>query len=150
MSHGTAAYITQEDVLIGSLTVLECLMFIARLRLPTALSAATKRGVVDNILSEMGLHSCKDAFIGTWPAKGISGKPLLSLLQSLPLWYLHGNLPRHAPSSDKLLATYAYKQQQDHTTVAPHLHNSNSLDKCRKLVLLILLNQALHACAFYD
>ena len=98
MSHGTAAYITQEGVLIGSLTVLECLMFIARLRLPTALSAATKRDVVDSILAEMGLHSCKDTCIGTWPAKGISGKPLFSLLQPFPVACLLGKLSRHVPS----------------------------------------------------
>ena len=65
---------TQDDVLIGSLTVLECMMFVARLRLPSHLSTADKQAKVHQVLSEMGLLGCKDTFIGTWPAKGISGK----------------------------------------------------------------------------
>lgn len=74
LSHGTAAYVTQDDVLIGSLTVLECMMFVARLRLPSSMSNADKQAKVHQILSEMGLLGCKDTFIGAWPAKGISGE----------------------------------------------------------------------------
>ena len=74
LSHGTAAYVTQDDVLIGSLTVLECIMFVARLRLPSSVSNAERQAKVNDILSEMGLLVCKDTIIGTWPAKGISGE----------------------------------------------------------------------------
>ncbi|KAK9818551.1 hypothetical protein WJX74_006208 [Apatococcus lobatus] len=50
LTHGTAAYVTQDDVLIGSLTVMECMMFVARLRLPSSVTHADKLAKVNYIL----------------------------------------------------------------------------------------------------
>jgi len=48
----------QEDVMMGTLTVRENLMFSANLRLPDSLSRKEKRHRVKETLQELGLMSC--------------------------------------------------------------------------------------------
>lgn len=73
LTYGTTAYVTQDDVLVNTLTVKECLLFVARLRLPAAVSAASKLAKVNALMGEMGLVGCQDTIVGAWPVKGISG-----------------------------------------------------------------------------
>jgi len=50
----------QNDVVMGTLTVRENLMFSANLRLPNSLSQKDKRQRVEETLYELGLTSCAD------------------------------------------------------------------------------------------
>lgn len=73
LSYGVAAYVKQEDMLIGTLTVKETIMYVARLRLPRVLDGVTREQRVDDVITELGLRDAADVLIGSWFAKGISG-----------------------------------------------------------------------------
>ncbi|PQP94575.1 ABC transporter G family member 11 [Prunus yedoensis var. nudiflora] len=73
LSFGTAAYVTQDDNLIGTLTVRETISYSARLRLPDKMSWSEKRALIESTIVEMGLQDCADTVIGNWHLRGISG-----------------------------------------------------------------------------
>ncbi|MBA0847817.1 hypothetical protein Goshw_023944 [Gossypium schwendimanii] len=73
LSFGTAAYVTQDDNLIGTLTVRETISYSARLRLPDKMPWSEKRTLVESTIIEMGLQDCADTVIGNWHLRGISG-----------------------------------------------------------------------------
>ncbi|KAL0318725.1 UNVERIFIED_CONTAM: ABC transporter G family member 11 [Sesamum angustifolium] len=73
LSFGTAAYVTQDDNLIGTLTVRETISYSARLRLPDRMAWSDKRALVESTIIEMGLQDCADTVIGNWHLRGISG-----------------------------------------------------------------------------
>ncbi|EFJ19129.1 hypothetical protein SELMODRAFT_419476 [Selaginella moellendorffii] len=58
MRHGTAPYVKQEDVLLGTLTVLETITYSAQLRLPHSLPQSQKMEMVESVITEMGLGDC--------------------------------------------------------------------------------------------
>lgn len=67
------AYVTQEDVLLGTLTVKETISYSAHLRLPTSMSKEEVNSIIDGTIIEMGLQDCADRLIGNWHLRGISG-----------------------------------------------------------------------------
>lgn len=67
------AYVTQEDVLIGTLTVRESITYSADLRLPGKMTKAEKKKVVDNTIMEMGLSECENSYVGNFFVRGLSG-----------------------------------------------------------------------------
>nr|XP_025887520.1 ABC transporter G family member 11-like [Solanum lycopersicum] len=73
LSFGTAAYVTQDDTLIGTLTVRETIYYSAQLRLPDRMPLSKKRTLVESTITQMGLQDCADTFIGNWHLRGISG-----------------------------------------------------------------------------
>ncbi|KAM1442679.1 hypothetical protein COP2_010523 [Malus domestica] len=73
LSFGTAAYVTQDDNLIGTLTVRETISYSARLRLPDKMAWSEKRALIESTIIEMGLQDCADTVIGNWHLRGISG-----------------------------------------------------------------------------
>ncbi|KAJ0048485.1 hypothetical protein Pint_16565 [Pistacia integerrima] len=73
LSFGTAAYVTQDDNLIGTLTVRETIAYSARLRLPDKMGLSEKKALVESTIIEMGLQDCADTVIGNWHLRGISG-----------------------------------------------------------------------------
>ncbi|CAN1751000.1 ABC transporter G family member 15 [Linum perenne] len=80
------AYVTQEDVLLGTLTARETLMYSAMLRLPNSHSKQEVSDVVEATISEMGLQDCSDTLVGNWHLRGLSGgekKRLSIALESL-------------------------------------------------------------------
>lgn len=69
-----SAFVQQDDVLMGNLTVFEALRFAALLRLPTSMSYKEKMEVVNDVMKELGLEKCKNSKIGIpGVSKGISG-----------------------------------------------------------------------------
>lgn len=64
---------TQDDTLIGTLTVRETISYSARLRLPDSMPWEEKRALVESTIIEMGLQDCADTVIGNWHLRGISG-----------------------------------------------------------------------------
>ncbi|CAM0909338.1 unnamed protein product [Alopecurus aequalis] len=73
LSYGTSAYVTQDDVLMTTLTVRETVHYSAQLQLPSSMSTAAKRDRAEETLREMGLEGAADTRIGGWMHKGISG-----------------------------------------------------------------------------
>uniref|UniRef100_A0A5B7ALI6 Putative ABC transporter G family member 11 n=1 Tax=Davidia involucrata TaxID=16924 RepID=A0A5B7ALI6_DAVIN len=73
LSFGTAAYVTQDDNLIGTLTVRETISYSAQLRLPDTMPWSDKRALIESTIIEMGLQDCADTVIGNWHLRGISG-----------------------------------------------------------------------------
>ncbi|KAF5745509.1 putative ATP-binding cassette transporter [Tripterygium wilfordii] len=73
LSFGTAAYVTQDDNLIGTLTIREMISYSARLRLPDKMSWSEKQALVESTIIEMGLQDCEDTVIGNWHLRGMSG-----------------------------------------------------------------------------
>ncbi|MCE3051254.1 hypothetical protein HAX54_049239 [Datura stramonium] len=66
LSFGTAAYVTQDDTLIGTLTVRETISYSAQLRLPDRMPWLEKRTLIESTIIEMGLQDCADTVIGNW------------------------------------------------------------------------------------
>ncbi|XP_020675078.1 ABC transporter G family member 11 [Dendrobium catenatum] len=73
LAYGTSAYVTQDDVLMTTLTVREALYYSAELLLPNSLSKAQKRERADTVIKEMGLQEAMNTRIGGRSSKGISG-----------------------------------------------------------------------------
>lgn len=64
---------TQDDNLIGTLTVRETISYSARLRLPDNMPREDKLALMESTIMEMGLQDCADTVIGNWHMRGISG-----------------------------------------------------------------------------
>ncbi|KAF2068334.1 hypothetical protein CYY_010340, partial [Polysphondylium violaceum] len=68
-----SGYVTQEDIMIGTLTCREHLLYTALLKLPENMSKPQKMARVDNVLKELRLDHVADNPIGTPEKRGISG-----------------------------------------------------------------------------
>ncbi|PNH10695.1 ABC transporter G family member 12 [Tetrabaena socialis] len=73
LTYGLSAYVTQDEILVGTLSVRETLLYAALLRLPSNMSYATKAGRVEEVITELGLEEAQHTKIGTPFIKGISG-----------------------------------------------------------------------------
>uniref|UniRef100_A0A3B5LC41 ABC transporter domain-containing protein n=1 Tax=Xiphophorus couchianus TaxID=32473 RepID=A0A3B5LC41_9TELE len=70
----SSAYVVQDDILMGTLSVRENLLFSANLRLnPKHYSSADKHERVNSILQDLGLVDCANTKIGTEFLRGVSG-----------------------------------------------------------------------------
>jgi ABC-type multidrug transport system ATPase subunit len=73
--HPRMGFVPQQDILPPMLTVVEALLFAARLRLPETVPEEEKRKRVDEVMEKLGIENLKDARIG-WNGdgkRGISG-----------------------------------------------------------------------------
>ncbi|KAL9461032.1 hypothetical protein AB3S75_004098 [Citrus x aurantiifolia] len=73
LAFGTSAYVTQEDTLMTTLTVMEAVYYSAQLQLPDSMSRSQKRERAEMTIREMGLQDAMDTRIGGWNVRGISG-----------------------------------------------------------------------------
>ncbi|KAI4306736.1 hypothetical protein L6164_029989 [Bauhinia variegata] len=73
LDYGVVAYVTQEDILLGTLTVRETISFSANLRLPASMTKEEINDFIEGTITEMGLQDCADRLIGNWHLRGISG-----------------------------------------------------------------------------
>ncbi|GIM01286.1 hypothetical protein Vretimale_6074 [Volvox reticuliferus] len=73
LTYGLSAYVTQDEVLVGTLTVRETLTYAALLRLPRNMLHSDKMGRVDAVIKELGLEDAQHTKIGTPFIKGVSG-----------------------------------------------------------------------------
>ncbi|KAL9261680.1 ABC transporter G family member 15-like protein [Drosera capensis] len=73
IERGLVAYVTQEDITLGTLTVRETITYSAHLRLSPTLSKEEVDGIVEGTIIEMGLQECANTLIGNWHLRGISG-----------------------------------------------------------------------------
>lgn len=68
-----SGYVVQDDVIMGTLTVKENLMFSANLRLSPTISAKEKTERVDQVMDELGITHVANSKVGTQFIRGISG-----------------------------------------------------------------------------
>ncbi|KMT01544.1 hypothetical protein BVRB_9g215460 [Beta vulgaris subsp. vulgaris] len=73
LAYGTSAYVTQDDILITTLTVKEIVYYSSELQLPSSMSKSEKRKRADDCIKEMGLQDSIDTRVGGWGVKGLSG-----------------------------------------------------------------------------
>ncbi|XP_058199261.1 ABC transporter G family member 15-like [Rhododendron vialii] len=73
LGYGVVAYVTQDDILLGTLTVRETITYSAYLRLPSTMSKDEVHDIVEGTIMEMGLQECSDRLIGNWHLRGVSG-----------------------------------------------------------------------------
>eukprot|EP01134_Creolimax_fragrantissima_P002046 CFRG2046T1 len=66
-------YVMQDDIVLGSLTVRENILFSARLRLPKSMSDDEKQEKVDSVIDELGLTKVAHSIVGNQVVRGISG-----------------------------------------------------------------------------
>ncbi|KAM6940889.1 broad substrate specificity ATP-binding cassette transporter ABCG2b isoform 2-T2 [Lycodopsis pacificus] len=70
----SSAYVVQDDIMMGTLSVRENLLFSANLRLnPQHYSSTDKNNRVDAIIQDLGLTDCAGTKIGTEFLRGVSG-----------------------------------------------------------------------------
>lgn len=68
-----SAYVIQQDILLHTLTVRETLMYAAQLRLPSSVSQAERKKLVEEVILELSLKEAADTRIGDNAHKGCSG-----------------------------------------------------------------------------
>lgn len=68
-----SGYVMQDDNLLGTMTVAECLWFSANMRLPSSTTHAVKKARIEELLEQLGLQSCSETKIGNEYIRGISG-----------------------------------------------------------------------------
>ncbi|KAE9025199.1 hypothetical protein PR003_g11701 [Phytophthora rubi] len=72
-----AAYVQQDDSLYSTLTVRECILYSAQLRLPSTLSDRVKNAMVDRVIAELNLTHVTSSRIGSVGGstgrRGVSG-----------------------------------------------------------------------------
>ncbi|PRP76492.1 ATP-binding cassette sub-family G member 2-like, partial [Planoprotostelium fungivorum] len=68
-----SGYVMQDEKLIGTLTVKEHLMYVARLKLPSNFNWSQREAKVLRTLSDLGISHIADTLIGTEMTRGISG-----------------------------------------------------------------------------
>ncbi|KAG9459613.1 hypothetical protein H6P81_004121 [Aristolochia fimbriata] len=85
LDYGVVAYVTQENVLLGTLTVRETISYSAQLRLPATMSKNEIMEVVETTITEMGLQDCADGMVGNWHLRGISGGEMKRLSIALEI-----------------------------------------------------------------
>lgn len=73
LSYGNSAYVTQDDLLIATLTLYETMLYSAHLQLPGSMSNFEKQQRVHCSIQEMGLQHCADTRVGGWNVQGLSG-----------------------------------------------------------------------------
>ncbi|XP_052139245.1 ABC transporter G family member 1-like [Oryza glaberrima] len=73
LAFGTSAYVTQDNVLMSTLSVREAVYYSAHLQLPDTMLASEKRAHAERVIREMGLSDNMDTRIGGRITKGISG-----------------------------------------------------------------------------
>lgn len=73
LAFGTSAYVTQDDTLMTTLTVLEAVYYSAQLQLPDSMSRAEKKERAETTIRDMGLQDAMNTRIGGWTVKGLSG-----------------------------------------------------------------------------
>ncbi|XP_062194292.1 ABC transporter G family member 1-like isoform X2 [Phragmites australis] len=73
LAFGASAYVTQENVLMATLTVREAIYYSAQIQLPDTMTVAEKLARANETIQEMGLTSSMDTRIGGRATKGISG-----------------------------------------------------------------------------
>lgn len=78
-----SGYVLQDDVLPGTSTVFECILFHAQLRMPEDTSPSAMEKQVHHVCRQLGLEKVMHSYIGDSFVRGISGGSRHSLMQEI-------------------------------------------------------------------
>ncbi|KAH7277482.1 hypothetical protein KP509_39G053900 [Ceratopteris richardii] len=162
LCYGAAAYVTQDDNLIGTLTVRETITYSAKLRLPDGMPKHEKLAIVESVMTEMGLQDCADTPVGNWHMRGISGGEKRRVSIAMEILMRPRLLFLDEPTSGLDSASAFFVTQtirnlaMDGRTVVASIHQPSSevFELFDKLYLLsggktIYFGQAAEACNFF-
>ncbi|CAM0907694.1 unnamed protein product [Alopecurus aequalis] len=164
LTFGTSAYVTQENVLMATLTVAEAVRYSAQLQLPDSMSPSEKRSRADDAIKQMGLAAVADTRIGGRVSKGISGGQCkrvsicIELLASPALIFLdEPTSGLDSAASYHVMSRIAGIAQRGGTTVVAAIHQPSSevFDLFHGLCLLakgrtVYFGPASKAIEFFD
>uniref|UniRef100_A0ACD5YAP5 Uncharacterized protein n=1 Tax=Avena sativa TaxID=4498 RepID=A0ACD5YAP5_AVESA len=133
LAFGTSAYVTQENVLMATLTVAEAVRYSAQLQLPDSMSPSEKRSRADDAIKKMGLAAVAETRIGGRARKGISGGQqkrvsiCIELLASPALIFLdEPTSGLDSAASYHVMSRIAGIAQRGGTTVVAAIHQPSS------------------------
>jgi ATP-binding cassette, subfamily G (WHITE), member 2 len=66
-------YVIQNDILLETMTVRECLQFSTELKIPELVSSEEKNKRIELVLEKLNIQSIKNNRIGGFFSRGISG-----------------------------------------------------------------------------
>jgi ABC-type multidrug transport system ATPase subunit len=125
--------VTQENVLMTTLTVAEAVRYSAQLQLPDSMSPSEKRSRADDAIKQMGLAAVAETRIGGRARKGISGGQqkrvsiCIELLASPALIFLdEPTSGLDSAASYHVMSRIAGIAQSGGTTVVAAIHQPSS------------------------
>lgn len=129
---GVVAYVTQENTLLGTMTVRETIDYSARLRFPSGMAKKEVKDAVERTIEQMGLTECAEKCIGNWHLRGISGgerKRLciaLEILTQPPILFLDEPTTGLDTASAYIVAmTMRMMATEWKTTIVTSIHQPN-------------------------
>ncbi|KAL5727354.1 ATP-binding cassette sub- G member 1 [Ranunculus cassubicifolius] len=133
LTFGTSAYVTQDDILMSTLTVREAVYYSALLQLPESMSNLEKRNRADATIKEMGLQESMNTRIGGWGHKGLSGGQKRRVSISIEILTRPKLLLLDEPTSglDSAASYHVMKRiagiaRQDGTTIIASIHQPST------------------------
>lgn len=142
-----SAYVQQDDLFVGAMTVKEHLIFNARLRMDPAVSDSDRFKRVDEVMDQMGLRKCESTGIGTpGKTKTISGGEMkrlsfaTELLTNPPLLFCDEPTSGLDSYLAKVICECLQRVAKDGCTVLCTIHQPSSevFELFDKLLLLAL------------
>ncbi|XP_066393770.1 ABC transporter G family member 1-like isoform X2 [Miscanthus floridulus] len=133
LAFGTSAYVTQETLLMATLTVTEAVHYSVQLQLPDSVPPAEKRERADRAIKQMGLAAVAGHRIGGRVCKGISGGQrrrvsiCIELLASPALVFLdEPTSGLDSAASFHVMSRIARLAREERVTVVAAMHQPSS------------------------
>lgn len=134
-------YVPQDDILHRQLTVAECLIFAARLRLPPDTSEAEIRGIVDDVLQRLEIGHIRDKQVQGWRERISGGQRkrvsiAMELITSPSLLFMDEPTSGLDPRVDRLMMRLFARLASEGHTVVVTTHSMENLDALKLLTVL--------------
>ncbi|KAL9228802.1 hypothetical protein vseg_004342 [Gypsophila vaccaria] len=130
---GASAYVTQDDILMTTLTIREAVYYSALLQLPESMTRSEKIYRAENAIKMMGLQDAANTTIGGRTTSGISGGQrrrvsiCLEILTRPQLLFLDEPTSGLDSAASYHVMTYIIKlASQEQTTVVASIHQPSS------------------------
>ncbi|KAL9228803.1 hypothetical protein vseg_004343 [Gypsophila vaccaria] len=133
LAFGTSAYVTQDDILMTTLTIKEAVYYSALLQLPESMKKLEKMHRADNAIKMMGLQDAANTTIGGRTTSGISGGQrrrvsiCMEILTRPQLLFLDEPTSGLDSAASYHVMSYIIKlASQEQTTVVASIHQPSS------------------------
>ncbi|KAL9228800.1 hypothetical protein vseg_004340 [Gypsophila vaccaria] len=133
LAYGTSAYVTQDDILMTTLTIKEAVYYSALLQLPESMTKSEKMHRADNAIKMMGLQDAANTTIGGRTTSGISGGQrrrvsiCMEILTRPQLLFLDEPTSGLDSAASYHVMSYIIKlASQEKTTVVASIHQPSS------------------------
>ena len=106
-------YVVQDDIISGTLTVRENLVFSANLRLPGSVTHAERAERVTKTIQDLGLESCANTRVGNESIRGVSGGERKRACIGMELVLAPKILFLDEPTTGQCLLQRSYRRDKD-------------------------------------